>query len=430
MRKVVEKVTAQLRAFLSQRDNLALVVQSPSAEAAGILQILEVIEEESTSQMFCKFAEAFATAEDYAAVLVESFASRHELIRQLQIREGQRPLPALPGRLADASLAPAQRVRELMVFARSLLPSPTDSQLVWVMFPALIEDTGAYARFIAEVVHHEFPLPWCHHMRLILLDDARNPALHAKLGKAPRLQWWQPDMSPAAFEKAAAEEADDATLPLDERLQALLVTAANDYSHKKYDLAMSKYELIFQHYSAVGNLPLTAVALNGMGEAFREKGKKGEAGACFEAALVPASEGATPPVPVLLNVSTNLANLRMEERRYEDAEAYYDMAQKLATAMRVPEVKLALLDQLGLARNQQKKIPEALEVWKAGALVADALGIAPWFEAHSQRLRKHFSDSRNSSGLRDWERQLEESRASRIKETSEPPADKATKRAS
>ena len=95
--------------------------------------------------------------------------------------------------------------------------------------------------------------------------------------------------------------------------QALLVTSATDYSHRRYDLALAKYQLLFKHYSATGNLILTAVALNGMGEAYREQGDKQQAGGRFEAAVVPASEDCRRPLRCFSYITLNLGKLlRME----------------------------------------------------------------------------------------------------------------------
>ncbi len=277
--------------------------------------------------------------------------------------------------------------------------------MVWVLYPGEIKNGPAYGQFIAEVLRHEFPFPWCHHIRIIVREEPTQPALDKMLGKAPRIAWYEPDLSTAALEKATAEEVDDECLPLNERLQALLVTAATDYSHRRYDLALAKYQLLFKHYSATGNLILTAVALNGMGEVYREQGDKQQAGACFEAAVVPASEGSPPPAPVLFNITLNLGNLRMEEKRWAEAEGYYDCAQQLATLLS-GEVKIMVLEQFGVARYQQKDIPGALEAWKAGVIVAGKINKPELGENQLRRLRDHFAKIGDKAGLRDLEREL------------------------
>jgi tetratricopeptide (TPR) repeat protein len=406
MRKVFERVTERLRAFLAQRDDLALVVRCTAADGMAILQLLQTLEEESTSEMFWMFPEAFTTPAAYTSAVVAAFASKHGLVRLLQEKEGTSPWPTLPASVQDENLPPEQRLRELMVFARSLLPVPEGALLVWVMFPGEVGDRPAYARLMREVLRHEFPFPWCHHMRVLLRDDPADPVLHRNLREAPRIAWYEPDLSPRAMEKAMDEEVENESLPLGDRLQALLLTAGLDYSHQRYALALEKYQLIFQYHAHAGNNLLTAVALNGMGETHRATGNKAEASACFEAAMVPATDGPSPSVPLMMNVALNLGSLRMEEKRWAEAEGYYDSVQKLATVQRETEVKIQALEQLGLAQYQQGKVPAALETWNAGATLADKLEQPALRKSILERLRDHYARSRDQVKQREVEQQL------------------------
>jgi tetratricopeptide (TPR) repeat protein len=230
--------------------------------------------------------------------------------------------------------------------------------------------------------------------------------LAESLSKSPRIATCAPDLGSDALERALAEDVDDGRLPLDERLQSLLLTAGMDQSHRRLPLALEKYQLLFQHYSNTGNLALAAVALNGMGEVHRDQGNEGEAGACFEAAVVAASDGPQPATPILLNVFLNLGNLRMQQQRWSEAEAYYDCSQKLATVLRYVDIKLMVLEQLGLAQSNQGKVPEALTTWKAGAVVSRKLGRAELEGKHRERLRAHFASVGDAAGMRQFEQEL------------------------
>jgi len=95
MRRLFQQVSERLRAFIAQRDDVALVVESPSAQGAVITQLLDSLEEEITSAMFWKFAEPFTTAPAYADAVVDAFAARQELGRLLLEKEGQY-WPSLP----------------------------------------------------------------------------------------------------------------------------------------------------------------------------------------------------------------------------------------------------------------------------------------------------------------------------------------------
>jgi tetratricopeptide (TPR) repeat protein len=406
MRKLFEQVTERLRAFLAQRDDLALVVQSPPAQSVALLQLMDSLEEQTTWAMFWKFAEPFTNPWAYVDAVVESFATKHEVVRLTLEQEGKKPWPPLPAAVKDANAPASRRLRELMIFARSLLPALEGAALVWVVFPGEIEDRSAYAQLMSEVLQHEFPFPWCHHIRFLLRDEPADRPLFKALGQSPRVAWYAPDLSAPALEKALQDEAADETLPMDQRVQALLMTAATDYSHKRYDQALDKYQRLLPYFSHTKNQPMLALVLNSLGEVLQAKGQMPEAVKCFEAALVPASEGDPPPLPVLLNVTMNLANVRMVEKRYDEAEAYYNIVQTLATASRSPELKIKAIEDIGQAQYLQNKVPVALKTWNVGATLAEKLQQPTLRKSILERARAHYVKAGDRSGQQEVDKQL------------------------
>jgi tetratricopeptide (TPR) repeat protein len=406
MRKVLEQVALRLQAFIAQRDDLALVVGCSGAESPLLFKILEALSEASSSELSWVFGETFAGPREYATAVVESFAAKHEAARLLQDKEGLEVWPAIPEALRELRLPPAQRLRGLMTFARSLLPAPEGLLVAWVMFPLAIADHDGYLGLMREVLRHEFPFPWCHHMRIILRDDASHPVLASALDGSPRLAFYRPDLSQKSMEQALEQEIDDQRLPLEQRLQAVLITAGIDYAHKRHDQALQKYRLIFKFFAGKGELALAALALNGMGEVHLARGDKAEAAECFLAALIPSSEGQSPPLPVLTNVVLNLARLRASEENWADAEAYYDELQKLATVQRNPPLKVFAIENLGLARHEQGKVPEGLECWQIGATVAEKLELPEARKSMLERLRSHYRRTRDRAKAREVEEQL------------------------
>ena len=93
----------------------------------------------------------------------------------------------------------------------------------------------------------------------------------------------------------------------------------------------------------------------------------------YEAALIPASHGDPPAIPVFLNVVLNLGNLCVQQARWEDGEAYYDTAQQLATVARNPPAKISSLEKRGFCQQQQGKNEEAANSWNDGAVIAAQL---------------------------------------------------------
>jgi tetratricopeptide (TPR) repeat protein len=262
--------------------------------------------------------------------------------------------------------------------------------VVWGMFPLEIADPASYAGLMSQVVQHAFPFPWCHHIRVILRDDTERPALRTVLGQQPRIAWYEPDTSLQAMERSLEEEAGDEDLPLEQRMQAVLVTAGMDCGNRRFDQAMDKYQLLFKYYANQKNLALTALTLNSIGEVQLAQGKTAEAADSFLAALLPASEGTSPPLPVLTTVVLNLSRLRSSEKNWAEAEGYCTELHRLAVIQRNSPLKVYAIEQLGEAQHEQGKVGAALESWTAGATVAEKLELPEQRRSILQRMRSAY----------------------------------------
>jgi len=406
MRKLLERINQRLQGFIAQRDDLALVLRCGSAESAVVIKIVEGIQDSATSELVWVFADDFTTADAYAAAVVKNFATKHELVRLMQGKEGMPVWPSLPPALTASDVAASQRLRELMVFGRSLLPAPEGLNVVWAFFPLTIAAADEYAALMAAVLQHEYPFPWCHHMRVIVRDDTAKASVTALLSKAPRIAFDAPDLSHKAIAAALEEESANLELPIAQRLQAMLLTAAMDFGHKQYTQALDKYQMIFRYFAHTGNLALVGLALNGMGEVHRARGDLENAGACFEAALIPSADGENPPLPVMMNVILNLANLRASEKRWPEAEAYFDQAQKLASCMRNPGLKVTMIENMGEAQLEQGKAEEALATWEAAATIAAKLELREAHKSVLERQRQYFVNTRDVPRLRQTDEEL------------------------
>ena len=410
MQKLFDALTARLRAHVGQRDDVALAVRCGDAEAAAVLKALEAIDDASTAEVFWIASDEYVDAPTYASALVDAFAVKHAAVRLAMLRgegpAGVRPWPPLPDALLDETRPPAARVRELMAFSRALLPEPDGFLAVWCLVPLAVADPAGYAALVAEVVRHDFPLPWCHHLRFyvrIPRDDGAPPTV---LAAQPRVAWYDPELGQAAVQRAIDEEAADPALPLERRLQNLFMSAGIDQAHGRFDDALAKFGLVLRYYAGVRHATMTALLLNAVGEVHARLGNAEQAGLCFEQAFRPASQAAGPPLPVMLNVVLNLANLRMAQGRWAEGEAYYDAAQQLATAQRDPATKLRAIENLGQCQYQQGKVPEALASWHAGAAVARELEIPEARRGLLERLASHYLSAADYGQHADVQRQL------------------------
>jgi tetratricopeptide (TPR) repeat protein len=402
MQKLVQQISAQLSAFVAQRDNVALVVISPATDSLPILTMLEGVEAESASDFFWTFNDAFADAFSYASAVVAGFSARHDAVRLAMAKEGMRPWPLIPERVLSEKTPPALRLRELAAFSRELLPIPNGGVNVWTYYPLEVADPNAFARLMREVVQHEFPNPWFHHLRFIIREEPGDPFLRAQLSGMPRIQWYQPDLSAEAVQRSLEEESADESLPLEQRMNTLLVLAGNDFALHRYPDALAKYELLFRYHAPLNNYSLAAVALNGIGETYEKMGDLDSANASYEAALVPASHGENPPIPVFLNVVFNLANLRFNQQQWADGEAYYDLGQQLATIARNGQAKVDALDLRGQCQQRQGKLQEAQKSWHDGAVIAAQLEDVSLCRKMVARLSQHYAETGQWAKEREW----------------------------
>jgi tetratricopeptide (TPR) repeat protein len=398
VRKYLDRIKDRLRSFIAQRDDFALVVGCSSEDSLLALKMLEGLAEASTSEMFWTCIDAFTTPAEYAQAVVGSFAVKHKAVTQALQKEGRTPWPPLPGRVASKETAPAERLRALMVFSRSLLSVLEGGLTVWVLLPLEVVDAGAFAALVRDVIDHEFPFPWCHHLRLVVRDDPRAKALSKLLEQAPRVQWLSFDLSLPTMEKAMEEEVTDETLPLDQRMANLLVLAGVDFAQKRYADAVEKYELLARYHGAKGNQQLVALALNGIGEVHYRKGELDQAGKYFQEAL-PAASASLVPSPVLFSVTLNLANLRAEQGHWGEAEGYHECAERLAMMARNVGGKLQAMEKRGLSQYKQQKITEALTTWQQGADMAEKLNQDGSRQSMLKRLEEHYRRTKDKSKL-------------------------------
>jgi tetratricopeptide (TPR) repeat protein len=406
MRKLMEDTREYIKEFVAQRDDLALLLMCEDSEAIMVHKIVESIQEEGLSEMFWIFTQDFTDAWSYADALTSTFASTHGAVSLSQTQQGLDPWPPLPDSILDPSEAPEDRLRHLVQFSRTLLPDPAGMLAVWCLLPLSVTDAEAYAGLLAQVLHHDFPVPWCHHIRFVVRGLHEDSPMGERLDSIPRIRWHDPGLGREEIQAAVDEEANDPSVPLEQRLQNVLVSAHLDHAEQRFDDALAKFSILLKYYIGTRNGAMVALILSGMGEVHLRSGSPEQAGRCFEAALEPASGAPGPPVPILLNLTLGLGNLRLSAARWEEAEAYYDAAQQFATLQRAPDTKLRAIENLGVCQYQQRKVSDALDSWKAGAVVAKALDLPELEQAFLNRLRAHFEDTSDPAGWQAVEQDL------------------------
>src|SRR5690242_816929 len=149
MRKLFDAMEGRIRSFIAQRSDLAMVVRCSEPESPVVLKIVETVSESSHSNLFRVFSEEFGDPQSYASVLTTGFVVKHEAVRLAMAEKGIPPLVPAPQSLLDPALPPVRRLREMMLFGRSLLAAPEGCHSVWGLFPVQIRDPRAYALLLA-----------------------------------------------------------------------------------------------------------------------------------------------------------------------------------------------------------------------------------------------------------------------------------------
>ena len=401
MQTLFDNIKRSVIDFIGQRNDVTLVVRCSDGHTPPIGKAFEEVEDAAVSEMFWIHVDDFTETDAYVSAVINTFASKHAAVRLAMQQRGMAPWPEFPESLFDETTPPAARLRDLMAFSRGLLPVPDGMTAVWCLFPFEIGDHAAWAELVAAVVQHEFPRPWCHHLRFIVRDDAAGTPVAIRLAGWQRVRHYSPDLSDAAIQRAMEDEADDESRPIQQRLQTLFLLANMDHANRRYDDALAKYDVLLPYYTTVRDPTMAALVLNAMGETHGALGNTELASQCFELAWEPAAAAAGPPVPVMLNVVLNLANLRVVQQRWDEAEGFFHVGQQFATLQRAPLTKVQCLETLGVCQYMQGKADVAAETWQAGAHVAGALDLHEQRRSILERLKAHYQQVQD--GPRYWE---------------------------
>jgi len=406
---MMEQLREQMAQFVVQRDDLVLLLGCTDPDTALAAKIVESLDESSSSELFWQVVDEFRDPASYASACVQSFAIKHETVQLALEKEQQPPWPAIPPRVINAGgLPPVERLKQLMVFSRSLLPFLEGCGVVWSFLPMTISNAPAYADFMAALWRHDFPFPWCHHIRMIVRDSSPDSLFKIKLAGAPRVKVFGVDFSPDAIRKSLEIEAGDDRTPLGDRVNSALMLAGIDYSHGRYDLAFKQYDLVHRYAAASKNPTLAAIALNGMGEVQRSQGGLDLAGEFFQAGIAPAAQAPGPPVPILFNLYLNLGELRHKQKRWEEAEVFLHGAGEFAYFLHDPVQRLRCWKLVGEAQYQQAKTEAALKTWQNGAIVAGKLHMDMDHKDFVNCLRDHYERKRDENGLRTTLKQVQD----------------------
>ena len=255
MRKLFIQMQARVEAFLGQRQALLLVVRAGPAEYLPLVSTLDGIEQGDSADAFWVFLDPFENTVQYIKAVVESFRVRYVVLAPELQKAGFDVPGELPPPIMDPRRPAVDRLRDLLVFARSLIDDLETSHLVVGLLPSKIANPLEFAQLVLALATLQMPLPWCHHMRILVREEPPLTPLSQDGQAMAVTEFYAPDFGQEAVQAALEEETNDASLPLPQRMQSLLLVAGMDLAYQRYPEAGAKYALLAKYHGALEPKP-------------------------------------------------------------------------------------------------------------------------------------------------------------------------------
>ncbi len=391
MRKLLEQISRELRAFVDQRDDLVLLTACADDDTAILLKTMRDIEQSGEGDMMLMFADEFVEPVSYVEQVMERLRAEHCIADEQLEQDGEEPMPPMPEELLDEERPPQQRLFEAATWARSLLPRRGGHLLIFVLCPTRIADRAAWLQLINIFLPWELK-PWMRGgYRFIFRDLPVGETVGAEVS-APRTRVLPVNLGQDAIEDSLADEALDESLPLERRLQSLLMLSIMDMAHGRKTDVMAKSEILLANYQLLDDARGQALVYNNLGDMHHhhEKDKLPEAQKWYECAVPLANEVKDPVL--LYTVVSNLGDVTYKQQLFPMAEELYRHADDLAAKMGNPEARVLSLERLGLSQEHQQKFTDAMTNWQAAVKLCDLVGeMDPYRQAnqgHLDRVRQ------------------------------------------
>ncbi len=369
MQQLLLRLRDELSRFVAQRDAALLAVDCRDEDVPFVMKTMSDLDREDESNLYLLSLHDFRSAATYVDGVVRSVNAEMSDIAEALATEGLAGLAPLPTRVTDPEIPAARRLVELFAHVRSWLPSGAPHRVIWCLLPGQIADAAQHAKLLQDLLGCENQVePWMRATRVV----ARVPGGSSNLASSFRyVRTFRTDFSPAAIESALTVEAEDESLPLSKRAQALLTLAQLDSAHGRADHARLRFGQVLRHAEDCKNSTMKALALCGLGELAHRRRELSIARKWYEGAIEPVC---ATKAPVLLAIlSRNLGDLSFLETRYTEAETHYQAWQQLAAHLLDAEGRVQAFQKLALCQLRQARVQEARQNLEAAATLGRSL---------------------------------------------------------
>jgi tetratricopeptide (TPR) repeat protein len=266
------------------------------------------------------------------------------------------------------------------------------------MVPIEIADRASYLQMMYAFFPTQEVQPWMRQGIRIIIRDEPDTALIPNMTEVPRTVIYPIDIGPQAMTKAMQEDAEDESIPPDDRAQALLALAIQDYGYGRKEDALEKYNLLLGYFQQTKNVPMQAVVLNNIGDVYHLSKEYNKAQIWYETAVPPAVEGENPVI--FHTVVKNLADVVYKQQNYPMAEQCYKDAGALATHLCNPEAKAQDLEGEGLSQEHQGELDKAIHSWESAAKLCRSIGEMEHFlRPNLEHLARAYQQKRDAPKL-------------------------------
>lgn len=409
MRRKFEELRENLDEFVQQDEYPLMLVGCLPEELAYVVKFLQALEEKHPHCYFVVFPAPFAGPAEYLDEVVANIDAQLTGANELRATRGEPPFPARPAALADRKHTPAQRLRGVLDYLRGLLPSPDDDEehLVVVGFlPLSCTDYAGYCMLMNTLITSPELRPSLERMRVVIYDDRARGELVRSLRsrEVDHVLTFEIDLSTPALTDQLTRDASDPTLPLPERMSALLQLAALDYSYRRYPDALDKYGVLYQFYAKQGLPSMQALCLLGVGDTLFAAGHPQPAKERLQQGIALAM--ADKALPVLLNLLLSIHGVCMALRHHEEAESYADSGVQVAAAVLNAFVYTDFHELLGDAQLAQGRPKDGLASYAKCKDLCKTYDYFHCWRSVLEKEKKLYESARMRREQRDIETQL------------------------
>jgi hypothetical protein len=362
--RLFNQLLRAVREFVTQRDDLLMVVPCRDTDVPLLMKVLRDLDRESGADLFLLFAEDFVTSDLFVHSLATRLREEHRLTNG--VGENKAKLPPPPRDFIEPGLPAWERLQTGVHYGHSLIDSRRGQHLVWGMGPGAIMNASGYLELLARLLPQAEIRPWMRGTRII----ARVPA-DFKLADSPlasgRVRVHPFTIPPDAHERELLACADDPKLPLGERMQAEVQLGYIDYAHGRLAQAVKRFLDSLAFFQWAGVPAMESLIICGLGDVARRQQNLEEAQHWYQCALVPASKDANPML--MSTLVQHLAAIGFQHQLYEEAEERYSELVSLKRAMLDEDGLVEALEWQGLSQEQQQAYDRAVGSWYEGALI-------------------------------------------------------------